>query len=142
LSKHAIVESIRSWGKFQFDNFNADASVSVEEIVVGGDWVFARMKYKFRAFPKGGGDPSPHFTGNAMWYLPIHPIIHWRKPLLRSTPFLHLYRCDSAIANPAQVRHITTESGQVIYAELVKMIVPAGPRHYLHQFNRGFQKSF
>lgn len=64
------IDRIRSWAKYQFDNFDADATVSIDEVVASGDWGFARMEYKFRAFPKGGGgDPSPYLTGNAMWIL-------------------------------------------------------------------------
>lgn len=49
-------ESILQWSSTFLTLFNVKFELMVEEVQVGGDWVFERGTYKINLLPKGGGD--------------------------------------------------------------------------------------
>jgi len=51
-------DSIRSVMQSFFENYTIDLKETTEEVIVAGDWAFARGTYNYTITPKVGGEPS------------------------------------------------------------------------------------
>lgn len=51
-------DSIRSVMQSFFENYTIDLKETNEEVIVAGDWAFARGTYNYTITPKVGGEPS------------------------------------------------------------------------------------
>jgi ketosteroid isomerase-like protein len=71
--KEAGRESVRSW----FEQLDMEASISVDEIEVLGDWAFARWSFEFRYTPKSGGETTQR-NGKEIWILKRQPDGSWK----------------------------------------------------------------
>jgi uncharacterized protein (TIGR02246 family) len=57
-------DDIRKWYENVKDKFTYQCKISIDEIIVTGDWAIVRNTCKGKLIPKRGGDPVPGFGGS------------------------------------------------------------------------------
>jgi uncharacterized protein (TIGR02246 family) len=67
----------REFARPSYENFDAEYSITVNEIEVVGDWAFARWSFTSEVTPKSGGDTTKR-SGKEIWILKRQPDGSWR----------------------------------------------------------------
>ncbi len=71
-------DAIRSVMQSSFEKYTFDIKETTEEVIVAGDWAFARGTYTYTITPKAGGEPIGDDSGKWMAFNKRQPDGSWK----------------------------------------------------------------
>ncbi len=71
-------DAIRSVMQSSFEKYTFDIKETAEEVIVAGDWAFARGTYTYTITPKAGGEPIGDDSGKWMAFHKRQPDGSWK----------------------------------------------------------------
>ena len=71
-------DAIRSVMQSSFEKFTFDIKETAEEVIVAGDWAFARGTYTYTITPKAGSEPIGDDSGKWMAFHKCQPDGSWK----------------------------------------------------------------